>query len=236
MLNSSKSRWQIACALAALFLFVGSASAFHKGTTFRQRTVIRGGYGPFIAPAPFLSSGFVSGQEFAPLVTREFASFAPLQESAFYRVVDSGRDRAISEAAAMIAEAAKKSAGSQPGGAPAVTPPAAPTVACADLIKRMDKIDDRLAALTDKVATIEQKVDYLLAVKAAEDDARRQQALLQKMADMIGTAIAKQNKEFAGVIREQNKTLATLIREALKDPKERDKPTIDDLLRRLEGK
>jgi hypothetical protein len=219
----------LALAFAGLLVAASPARAFWPKATYRSRVVVRGGGVPFFVGAPFGFVGttgvtgreFFSTSEFFPTFRTEFfptfrTEFAPVyRESSVTRDSSDIKDHISRAVRDEFARArAEGIVGGTPGGG---TPPPAgtpTTTVCKELVGRMDKIDERLSKLSDRVKVIEDKVDALLAEKQAEQQA-------QMIARVVG-----------GQIKAQNARLIPIFREMMKEKP--DKAVIEDLLKKLD--
>ena len=209
-------------AFAGLLLGAAPAQAFWPKATYRERVVVRShGYPGFVgwpgwvgAPGFGLTGG-TSGQAFywgtSPVFSQGFLFGGGTLTTDHAELIRREVDRQMTERA----QRGEREPGS--GGTP--TPSG---TACAEVAKRLTDIEGRLSKLSDKVATIEAKVDKLLK------DKERQQ-----MVEMIVAAV---DARVGQIQRSQNADLAALFRELLKaKPEDRDMKKIEQLLKKLEG-
>jgi hypothetical protein len=229
--------WLLALAFAGLLVTTGPAHAFwwHSGPTYRQKTVIRGGWPGFIGPTTGLVGPGVAGREFAwTFGAPESAwTWGPTFVSPGSGTTGGGEfAREFAAEMKRQRESAREAdieAGAR-GGAVA-KPPATTTTTSSDcdaLKARLDQLDTKIGQLTKQLAGVETKVDRLFAER---DKEQAQKDRAQAIAEI--TAIVDQT--ITARLKEQNQHYLPLFR-ALTPADEGKKATYEELLKALEKK
>lgn len=222
-------------ALAAFLLSNASAEAFwlkgHGGPVYKQRVVIRGGWGPGFGFAPgvplvggttlrtgeaaFFSESFgLGGFTLTPGVRESYFFRGSEAAEATRELIRKEVERHVAERSEALGTGASPGTGAKPGTGTAV---------CTELKGRLDKIEARLTDLSTKVASIEAKVTQLLGEKDQK----------QKLESLVKVVVQEVKGQVEEVMLRQNANLATLFREAFKDKKDRNEALIEKALRAL---
>jgi hypothetical protein len=225
--RKSQLAWP-AVAVAMVTLATPDAAQGFGRDVYRSRTVIRGG-SPVVLGAPGVRVGTGTRTEsflLAPRVVTGAESFLFGTTGAEFFSFGPGRasqeNSLLAENAQLKAELSKKS----PGGAgtpPPATPPAptvtTTTVACPELVGRLDKIEGRLGALETRLVGIESKVDVLMAERAARARESERAALLADVRLAVRDEQDRLVVQLAERRAADNKALVGLIEESAKGDK-----------------
>jgi len=223
-------------AFAGMLLWAGPAAAFWPKASYRQTTVVRGGWGgpvviggvPGFVGAPVVpvvggihQQGFLFG-----------TGFTTGRQSFLYGDTDTtDLAQAILRQAVLRSDATPQAGPRSPGSPGPSSPPtpSTPSTTCPELSGRLDKIVTRLDDVQKTLTSIEGKVDTIVTVITQKQQEEQLKAIISQTVDQTIARLAPE-------IARQNQGLAEAI-EILRK-KERsadDERALNDLVKRLRG-